>query len=88
MNQKSINLTRRKFLGDAATITALGALGVSAVVSGCDRKPTYVAPVYRDRAPDGPILKACPEELIMGYYNIPVDLLYRVRKEEDQEPDK
>ena len=48
MNQKSKALSRRKFLGDAAAIGALGALGVGAVVSSCNRKPTYTAPVFPD----------------------------------------
>ncbi len=58
MNQNSSNLSRRKFLGDAAAIGAIGALGVGAVVSGCSRKATYVAPVFPEQAPDGPVLKA------------------------------
>jgi myo-inositol 2-dehydrogenase / D-chiro-inositol 1-dehydrogenase len=58
MNQKSNALSRRKFLGDAAAIGALGALGVGAVVSSCNRKPTYTAPVFLDHAPDGPVLRA------------------------------
>ena len=58
MDQKSKELSRRKFLGDAAAISALGALGIGAVVSSCNRKPTYSAPVFLDQAPDGPVLKA------------------------------
>jgi len=58
MNQKSKSLSRRKFIGDAAAIGALGALGVGAVVSSCSRKPSYVAPAFLDHAPDGPLLKA------------------------------
>jgi myo-inositol 2-dehydrogenase / D-chiro-inositol 1-dehydrogenase len=58
MNQKSNLLSRRKFIGDAAAISALGALGVGAVVSSCNRKSTYVAPVLRDQAPDGNVLRA------------------------------
>jgi len=58
MNQKSNALSRRKFIGDAAAISAMGALGVGALVSSCSRKPTYVAPVFPDQAPDGPVLRA------------------------------
>lgn len=58
MDQKSKNLSRRKFIGDAAAISALGAIGIGAVVSSCERKPTYVAPVFPDQAPDGRVLRA------------------------------
>lgn len=58
MDQKSKNLSRRKFIGDAAAISALGALGVGAVVSSCSRRSKYSAPVFLDRAPDGRVLKA------------------------------
>jgi myo-inositol 2-dehydrogenase / D-chiro-inositol 1-dehydrogenase len=58
MSQKSNALSRRKFIGDAAALGALGALGVGAVVSSCGRTPTYVAPVFPDQAPDGPVLRA------------------------------
>jgi len=58
MNKKSKTLSRRKFISDAAAITTMGALGAGAVVSSCSRKPEYVAPVLRDQAPDGNILKA------------------------------
>lgn len=57
MDQKK-SLSRRKFLGDAAAIGAIGALGVGAVVSSCSRRPTYVAPVFPDQAPDGRVLRA------------------------------
>jgi myo-inositol 2-dehydrogenase / D-chiro-inositol 1-dehydrogenase len=58
MQQKSKALSRRKFIGDAAAIGALGALGVGAVVSSCSRRPDYKAPVFLDQAPDGPRLRA------------------------------
>lgn len=58
MNNKSKALSRRKFIGDAAAISTLGALGVGAVISSCSRKPAFVAPVFLDQAPDGPVLKA------------------------------
>ncbi len=57
MNQKKA-LSRRKFLGNAAAIGALGALGVGAVVSSCSRRPTYVGPTFPDQAPDGQRLRA------------------------------
>jgi myo-inositol 2-dehydrogenase / D-chiro-inositol 1-dehydrogenase len=56
MNQPK-NVSRRKFIGDTAAISALGALGLGAI-SSCSRKPKYVAPVFLDKAPDGPVLKA------------------------------
>ncbi|MGF1584960.1 MAG: Gfo/Idh/MocA family protein [Bacteroidales bacterium] len=58
MDQKSKALSRRKFLGDAAAISALGALGVGAVVSSCNSRPTYTAPVFPDQAPDGQLIRA------------------------------
>ncbi len=58
MNQKSKALSRRKFIGDAAAISALGALGVGAVISSCSRRPEYRSPVFPDQAPDGPVLRA------------------------------
>ncbi len=58
MSEKSNLSSRRKFLGDAAAIGALGALGVGAVVSSCERRPAYVAPFFPDQAPDGPVLRA------------------------------
>jgi myo-inositol 2-dehydrogenase / D-chiro-inositol 1-dehydrogenase len=58
MDQKSSNLSRRKFLGDAAAITSLGALGAGAIISSCNRKPEYTAPVFPEQAPDGPVLRA------------------------------
>lgn len=58
MDQKSKALSRRKFLGDAAAISALGALGVGAVVSSCSSRPTYTAPVFPDQAPDGQVIRA------------------------------
>ncbi|TVR74569.1 MAG: twin-arginine translocation signal domain-containing protein [Marinilabiliales bacterium] len=57
MDQKK-SLSRRKFLGDAAAIGAIGVLGVGAAASSCSRRPTYVAPVFPDQAPDGRVLKA------------------------------
>ena len=58
MEKKSKSLSRRKFIGNAAAIGAIGAIGAGAVLSSCSRKPQYTAPVFPDRAPDGPVLKA------------------------------
>ena len=58
MNQKSNSLSRRKFISDAAAISAVGALGVGAVVSSCNKRQSYVAPVFPEQAPDGPVLRA------------------------------
>ena len=58
MDQKSKALSRRRFLGDAAAISTIGALGLGAVVSSCSRKTKYTAPVLLDQAPDGKVLRA------------------------------
>ncbi len=58
MDHKSNALSRRKFLGDAAAIGALGALGVGAIVSSCGRREEYTAPAFLDQAPDGRVLRA------------------------------
>ena len=58
MNKKSANFSRRKFIGEAVTIGVLGTIGVGAVVSSCSKKSKYTAPVFPDKAPDGPVLKA------------------------------
>jgi myo-inositol 2-dehydrogenase / D-chiro-inositol 1-dehydrogenase len=58
MEKKSNNPSRRKFIGDAVAMSTLGAIGAGAVISSCERKPAYTAPVFPDQAPDGPVLKA------------------------------
>ncbi len=58
MVHKPRNFSRRKFIGDAAAASAIGALGIGAIVSSCNRKPKFSAPAFLDRAPDGPVLKA------------------------------
>ncbi len=58
MRKKTNDLSRREFIGDAAKISALGAMGIGAVVSSCQRKPEYSAPLFPDQAPDGPVLRA------------------------------
>ncbi|MCL3780356.1 twin-arginine translocation signal domain-containing protein [Prolixibacteraceae bacterium JC049] len=62
MNEKE-GLSRRGFLGKAAAISAVGAVGVSALVSSCSNKAAKKTvelnlPPLLDRAPDGPVLKA------------------------------
>lgn len=56
MKEQKENLSRRKFLGNAAAIGALGAFGVQGVITACSRRITL--PVPLDEAPDGPVLKA------------------------------
>jgi myo-inositol 2-dehydrogenase / D-chiro-inositol 1-dehydrogenase len=58
MDNQSKALSRRKFLGDAAAISAIGALGVGAVISSCGRRAEYTAPVFPDQAPDGRVIRA------------------------------
>jgi myo-inositol 2-dehydrogenase / D-chiro-inositol 1-dehydrogenase len=50
---------RRKFIGDAAALGILGAVGAGYVLSSCNsRRARYETPVFPDSAPDGPPLKA------------------------------
>ncbi len=58
MDRKTNDSSRRKFIGNAAALSVMGALGMGAVISSCRRKPKYTAPVFPDMAPDGPLLKA------------------------------
>jgi myo-inositol 2-dehydrogenase / D-chiro-inositol 1-dehydrogenase len=58
MNKESIKFSRRKFIGDALAISAIGTIGAGAIMSSCSRKPAYSAPVFPEQAPDGPVLKA------------------------------
>lgn len=58
MNRKNKNFGRRKFLGNAFTLGALGTFGMGSFIASCSRKPTYTAPVLRDQAPDGELIKA------------------------------
>ncbi len=50
---------RREFIGKAAAIGAVGAIGAGRILTSC-RSSTqkYVPPVFPERAPDGPLLKA------------------------------
>ena len=61
MKQKTNGLSRRKFLGNAAAVGAVGALGVSQLLSACDRikiPKDLVLPPLLDQAPDGELIKA------------------------------
>ncbi|MFO7621680.1 MAG: twin-arginine translocation signal domain-containing protein, partial [Bacteroidales bacterium] len=56
---KKSSITRRNFLGKAATAGFAGAI-VPTIITGCTReiKKRVELPVMADQAPDGPILKA------------------------------
>ncbi|MGF1584295.1 MAG: Gfo/Idh/MocA family protein [Bacteroidales bacterium] len=50
---------RREFLEKVALLSTIGAIGSAPLISSCSRgKNKYVSPVFPDRAPDGPLLKA------------------------------
>jgi len=56
---KKSEISRRKFLGTAATVGAAG-LVVPSLLTSCARETKKVIPAvtWRDQAPDGPVLKA------------------------------
>lgn len=58
MDNKSKSLDRRKFIWDAATMGFMGAIGAGYVLPSCKQRERYESPVFPDRAPDGPVLKA------------------------------
>ncbi len=59
MSKKAKLKSRREFLGDAAAIGLLGAVGAGYALSSCDsRRIKHETPVFLDIAPDGPPLKA------------------------------
>lgn len=60
MEETKEKFSRRKFLGNAATIGALGAVGINGLISACTSEPRAVTtlPEPLDQAPDGPLLKA------------------------------
>jgi myo-inositol 2-dehydrogenase / D-chiro-inositol 1-dehydrogenase len=57
MKKNPSTRSRRKFIGDAA-LGSIGVLGASAIFSSCGRRKSFVAPVFPDQAPDGPVLRA------------------------------
>ncbi len=50
--------SRREFIGDAAALGVLGAIGAGHLISSCSSQKKYEMPVYPERAPEGPPLKA------------------------------
>ncbi len=59
LDAMSKHKSRREFLGDATALGLMGALGAGYVLSSCsDTRTTFEAPVFFDKAPDGPILRA------------------------------
>jgi predicted dehydrogenase len=61
MKPKTNGLSRRKFLGNAAAASAVGALGFSQFLSACDKikvPKDLVLPPLLDQAPEGDIIKA------------------------------
>ncbi|MCK4466492.1 MAG: Gfo/Idh/MocA family oxidoreductase, partial [Bacteroidales bacterium] len=60
MEEPKEKFSRRKFLGNAAAISAIGALGVNGLITACsnNKKTRITLPVPLDSAPDGPVLRA------------------------------
>ncbi len=59
MEKKPEPTSRRKFLGKAAGLSAIGAIGAGHLLSSCSSsRDRYSAPVWPAKAPDGPVLKA------------------------------
>lgn len=62
MTKKNKSLSRREFFGNAAAISAVGAVGMGYLLNSCSPKQKYVVPPgtppMLDKAPDGPVLKA------------------------------
>ncbi len=58
---KKSSISRRKFLGKAATVGAAGIV-VPSIMTGCSSEPKPYKEVLQvpwlDQAPDGPVLKA------------------------------
>ncbi|HEX2969520.1 MAG TPA: Gfo/Idh/MocA family oxidoreductase [Bacteroidales bacterium] len=56
---KKAGISRRNFLGKAATVGMAGVV-VPSIITSCSReqKKTVAVPVFLDQAPDGPVLKA------------------------------
>ena len=59
MNKTDQLKTRREFIGHAAAIGLMGAIGTGTALASCSREKSGVnSPVFHDSAPDGPLLKA------------------------------
>ncbi len=59
MKNKTRSNSRREFIGGIAALGALGAIGAGNLLTSCDsQRKKHVPPVFPDRAPDGPVLKA------------------------------
>jgi myo-inositol 2-dehydrogenase / D-chiro-inositol 1-dehydrogenase len=58
MANKPKDLSRRKFIGGVAAVSAMASPGIGAILSSCSRKPGYTAAVFPDKAPDGKVLRA------------------------------
>ena len=59
MNKKPGSQSRRDFIGGAAALGLMSAIGSGSFLSSCTSgKARYQTPVFYDRAPDGPLLKA------------------------------
>ncbi len=56
---KNSGISRRNFLGAAATVGVAGVI-IPSMIAGCSRdaKKTVAVPAFLDQAPDGPVLKA------------------------------
>lgn len=59
MNNKPKSKSRREFIEGAAALGFMGAIGAGHFLSSCNsQKKRYETPVFLDKAPDGPPLKA------------------------------
>ncbi len=59
MDNKPGTTSRRDFIGNVAALGAIGTFGAVNLLSSCQsRKKKFVPPVFPERAPDGPVLKA------------------------------
>lgn len=59
MNMKKVSISRRFFLGKAAT-AGIASLVIPSIITSCARetKKSVAIPIMLDQAPDGPVLKA------------------------------
>jgi len=61
MKPKTNELSRRKFLGNAAAVSAVGVLGVGQFLTACDKikiPKDLILPPLLEQAPDGEVIKA------------------------------